>query len=177
MSAIIEQFKSIDQLKTVIDAQINNIQKKVDEYSKIIGEKIRISQESTQDDAGITSLKEKLGEQPQDAKKKKRTTKKQNENQWFDLDGLYVYNGIATKGEIELYFKASEELKTKLANLQKTKGSVENLVAKGLKNNVDCIGLQRPDSFYEIVFKKTQADQQLFKYHSNFEIGSEIIAI
>lgn len=176
MSTTIEQFKSIDQLKTTIDLDISNIQKKVDEYSRILGEKIRALQESTPDDADIIALKEKLGEEPQDTKKKKRATKKENNNQWFDLSGLYVYNGIAAKGEVELYFKAVEELKTRLVNLQKTKVAIEGLVTKGLKNNVTCIGLQRLDSFYDIVFKKTQTDQHLFKYNSNFEIGCEPIA-
>lgn len=177
MSSMIEQFRSIEQLKTTMDMQISSIQKKVEEYSKIIGEKIRTLQESTPEDADVVALKEKLGEEPQDAKKKKKSTKKENNSQWFDLSGLYVYNGVSTKGEVELYFKAIEGLKTKLVNLQKTKESIEGLVTKGLKNNVDCIGLQRPDSFYEIVFKKSQTDQHLFKYHSNFEIGCEAVTI
>jgi len=101
-----------------ITLQIQEVEKKIDDFSKLIGEKIRIGQEQDTQDSEFNELKEKLqGEDPKNkknSKDKKKTKSKQKNDKWFDLDGVQIYNEMGLKGELELYFNANELLKEHL---------------------------------------------------------------
>src|SRR5574341_1505736 len=111
-----EKFRTFDELQSTIERNIDLLKKKSEEYSKIIGDKLRESEKGVQDD-DIAELKEKLNG-PTDPKKKK-TIKKDKKTNWHDLGGIIIYDGIGTKGELELFFKTLENIKSQIENLEK----------------------------------------------------------
>ncbi len=64
-----------------IASQIQEVEKKIDDFSKLIGEKIRIGQEQDAKDSEFNELKEKLqGADPKNKKKKKKSRNKKTIN-------------------------------------------------------------------------------------------------
>ena len=53
------QFRSLDEMQKLIEHQLGDLQKATEDYSKIIGDKIRESEEKNHDQ-DIIELKEKL---------------------------------------------------------------------------------------------------------------------
>ena len=84
-------------------------------------------------------------------------SKKQISSNWINYNSLNLYNGMGIKGELELYFKEIETLKMKLEKLQTTKETLDGLVSKGLKNNLNCIVYEN-ESQFEIVLLKTSKE-------------------
>ena len=81
-----------------ITLQIQEVEKKIDDFSKLIGEKIRIGQEQDTQDSEFNELKEKLqGEDPKNKNKKKKSRHQKNDK-WFELDGVQIYNEMGLKG-------------------------------------------------------------------------------
>ncbi|MFB5615082.1 MAG: hypothetical protein ACE5RI_08310, partial [Candidatus Nitrosomaritimum yanchengensis] len=73
-------------------------------------------------------------------REKKKKSKRKTSDKWYNLDEMIlVYNGIGLKGELELYFKAIEELKARLENLKRTLATLNNVIVKGLKEDMGCI--------------------------------------
>lgn len=164
MSSLISKYNSTDEFKAVLTSQLKKLENKIDEYSKFIGEKLRTDQEIVQDDPDIQQIKEQM-EGPKDPKKKKKKSSRKKNSKWFDLKGLYVYDGAAVTGELEIYFKAIESLKQELENLRKTNESLNSLIEKGLKTNLGCIVLQN-GSYPDIVLVKQDSKPMKFKYES-----------
>jgi len=106
------QFHSMEELQSHLGNQLKILKKKSEEYSEAIGEKIRF-ENTTNDSAEIAELKEKL-EGSTDPKKKKIVKKKDQGANWHDLGPISFYDGIGTKGELEIYFKALEKAKSNI---------------------------------------------------------------
>jgi hypothetical protein len=77
-----------------------------------------------------------------------------------------VYNGIGLKGELELYFKAVDELKAKLENLQRTLSTLSNVMEKGLKEDMGCVAFRGTDGTLEITFLKSSGMRENFTLKS-----------
>ena len=160
----------MEEMKQALEHQIGVLKKKLDEYSKIIGDKIRESDEKDHDQ-DIMELKEKLNGSI-DPKKKK--TVKKNKTDWHDFGEISVYDGIGLKGELELYFRAMEEIRSKIENLEKTKESIAALISRGLKRDLWCIALERHNMPYDVVFIKSDiSKEQKFSFKSIFSINTE----
>lgn len=97
--------------------------------------------------------------------KPKKSSKKGSEH-WYNLDHIMVYNGIGLKGELELYFKAIDELKSKLENLQRTLSALKNIVEKGLKEDMACIAFHGSSGPLQISFLKTSDIRKNFSFKS-----------
>ena len=164
-------YSSTNDFKDALSFQIKNVEKRIDEYSKIIGEKLRTNQEIAKDDPDIQQIKEQIDGKQDPKKKKKKTSKKKN-SKWFDLSGLYVYNGQSANGELELYFKAIESLKQELDNFHKTKESLDSLIEKGLKTDLGCIVFEN-SSLPEVVLTKRQLKSNKFSYKSIMCVNCE----
>jgi hypothetical protein len=168
-----------------ITLQIQEVEKKIDDFSKLIGEKIRIGQEQDTQDSEFNELKEKLqGEDPKNkknpkdkknSKEKKKKKSKQKNDKWFDLDGVQIYNEMGLKGELELYFNANELLKEHLENLRKIKKTVDSIIDKGLKNDMGCITFQGLNMPYQIAFHKSDIQRKKFSFKSTIEAMSEVM--
>ena len=168
-----------------ITSQIQEVEKKIDDFSKLIGEKIRIGQEQDTQDSEFNELKEKLqGEDPKNkknpkdkknSKDKKKKKSKQKNDKWFDLDGVQIYNEMGLKGELELYFKANELLKEHLENLRKIKKTVDSIIDKGLKDGMGCIAFQGLNMPYQIAFQKSGIQRTKFSFKSTIEAMSEVM--
>jgi len=157
--------------------QIEDVEKKIDEYSKLIGEKIRIGQEQDAKDSEFNELKEKLqGEDPKNKNKKKKSKNPKNDK-WFELDGVQIYNEMGLKGELELYFKANELLKEHLENLRKIKKTVDSIIDKGLKNDMGCIAFQGLNMPYQIAFHKSSIPRKKFSFKSTIEVMPEVMGV
>ena len=165
-----EKFRTFDELQSTIEKNIDLLKKKSEEYSKIIGDKLRESEKTVQDD-DIVELKEKLNE-PTDPKKKK-TVKKDKKTNWHDLGGIIIYDGIGTKGELELFFKTLENIKSQIENLEKAKVAISDLISKGLKKDIGCVAIMRHNSPFEIVIVKSGANQRNFSFKSIFSVNTE----
>ncbi|PIY88387.1 MAG: hypothetical protein COY74_08520, partial [Nitrosopumilales archaeon CG_4_10_14_0_8_um_filter_34_8] len=105
------------------------------------------------------NTEKKNGEKP------KKSSKKDSES-WYNLDQVMVYNGIGLKGEIELYFKAIDELKTKLETLQRTLSVLNNIIEKGLKEDMACIAFQGSNGPLQLSFLKTSDIRKNFSFKS-----------
>ena len=162
-------------MRESLTKQIEDVEKKIDEYSKLIGEKIRIGQESHEQDSEFNELKEKI--QGEDDHKKKKSKKKQKNSQWFELDGVQIYNEMGLKGELELYFKANEFLKEHLENLRKIKKTVDSIIDKGLKDDMGCIAFQGLNMPYQIAFQKTGIQRKKFSFKSTIEAMPEVVGV
>ena len=165
------QFRTLEEMQKMIECQLGDLQKATEEYSKIIGEKLR--EGKTNNDASLAELKEKL-DTTTDSKKKKPVKKNKRTN-WHSFGGISVFDGIGIKGELELYFKAMEDMKLRTENLQKIKESVDGLISKGIKNDLRCIAfLPSHQSPLDLVFVQYDAQKNAkFSFKSILNVGIE----
>ena len=70
------------------------------------------------------------------------------------------------KGELELYFKAVDELKSKLENFQRTLSTLNNVIEKGLKEDMGCIAFRGAEGLLEISFLKSAGTRENFTLKS-----------
>jgi len=193
LKKIIERFNSVNSLKISLEKEIEDTELIIQEYSNMLGEKIRTNEESSADDPEFLALKAKLDGSSSDVKSKdkkskdkkskdkkskdkkfdtkkssdkKKKSKKGASDKWFNLNEILVYNGIGLKGELELYFKAIDESKTKLENLQRTLASLNNVIEKGLKGDMGCIAFKGTEGILEIAFLKSTGVRENFSLKS-----------
>ncbi len=193
MKNLIERFNSVNSLKISLEKEIEDTELVIQEYSNMLGEKIRINEESSADDPEFLALKAKLDGGSSDVKSKdkkskdkkskdkkskdkkpdtkkssdkKKKSKKGASDKWFNLNEILVYNGIGLKGELELYFKAIDESKAKLENLQRTLASLNNVIEKGLKGDMGCIAFKGTEGILEIAFLKSTGVRENFSLKS-----------
>jgi predicted ATPase len=169
----IMHFHSIEELQSYLGNHLKILKKKSEEYSEAIGEKIRF-ENTTNDPTEIAELKEKL-EGPLDPKKKKTVKKRDQKTNWHELGPISVYDGIGTKGELEIYFKALEKMKSKIEKIEKIKDAIDNLISKGVKRELGCTAFLNQDLTLQVCFIKTGQPKTKFSYKSIFTIPSEII--
>ena len=166
-------FHTISELQSSVENDLKTLKKKSGEYSEAIGEKLR-SGNTASDSAEMAELKEKL-EGPIDPKKKKPIKKKDQKANWYDLGHISVYDGIGPKGELEIYFKALEELKSKIERLEKIKTAVDDLISKGVKRELGCMVLLNHDLTLQISFITARQPKAKFTYKSIFNVPGELI--
>ena len=187
MSNLIRRYSTVSSLKSSLEKEIEETEHSINEYSNILGEKIRINEELSKDDPEFLELKSKLENNPLDKKKpdvkiddsknnnkntekknieKPKKSSKKGSEHWYNLDHIMVYNGIGLKGELELYFKAIDELKSKLETLQRTLSALKNIVEKGLKEDMACIAFQGSTGPLQISFLKTSDIRKNFSFKS-----------
>jgi len=97
---------------------------------------------------------------------KKKKGKKGISDKWYNLNEILVYNGMGLKGELELYFKAVDELKIKLENLQRTLSTLTNVMEKGLKEDMGCVAFRGNEGILEITFLKSSGIRANFTLKS-----------
>ena len=166
-------FHTITELQSSIENDLQVLKKKSGEYSESIGEKLR-SGNTSSDQVEMAELKEKL-EGPVDPKKKKPVKKKDQKTNWHDLGNISVYDGIGTKGELEIYFKALEELKSKIERLEKIKQAIEDMISRGVKRELGCMAVLNHDLTLQISFITAREPKTKFSYKSIFNIPVEAI--
>ena len=196
MKNLIERFNSVNSLKISLEKEIEDTEVIIQEYSNMLGDKIRTNEESSSDDPEFLALKAKLDGGSSDDKSKdkkskdkskdkkskdkskdkkseskkssdkKKKSKKGVSDKWFNLNEILVYNGIGVKGELELYFKAIEQSKAKLENLQRTLSSLNNVIEKGLKGDMGCIAFKGTEGILEIAFLKSTGARENFSLKS-----------
>ncbi|HMK32576.1 MAG TPA: hypothetical protein VK431_03015, partial [Nitrosopumilaceae archaeon] len=106
-------------------------------------------------------------------KKKKPVKKKDQKANWLNFDAISIYDGIGLKGELELYFKALEDVKQRIEKLQKVKESVDSLVSKGLKMDLGCLVFMENELPFEMAFIKSQVPKAKFSYKAIFSVETE----
>jgi len=188
LKKIIERFNSVNSLKISLEKEIEDTELVIQEYSNMLGEKIRTNEESSSDDPEFLALKAKLDGSSSDKKSKdkkskdkkskdkksetikspdkKKKSKKGVSDKWFNLNEILVYNGIGLKGELELYFKAIDESKSKLENLHRILNSLNNIIEKGLKADMGCIAFRGTEGILEIAFLKSTGVRENFSLKS-----------
>ncbi len=166
----IGKFKSLNEMQVSLENYIVDLKKQLESYSTAIGDKLR-AEEGKQDD-DLADLRERL-KGPSDPKKKK-PDKKTRASTWHDFGGIVVFDGVGLKGELELYFKAVEELQSKIAKLEKAKDSIANLISKGIRKDLGCVLLNRTNNMPELAFIKiTNASSKKFSFKSIYTVNSE----
>ncbi len=169
MSSIVTKYNSATEFQDSLSLQLKNLEKKIDDYSIKIGDILRTDKELSQDDPDVQQIKEQMEgtkKDQSDNKKKKKKSSKRKDAKWFDINGLYIYNGASATGELEIYFKAVESLKNERESLRKIKESLGSLIEKGLKENLGCVVLQHCDSPPEIILMKNNSKSGKFAYKS-----------
>jgi len=177
MSSLIKEYNTTSELQDDIDAKIKDVEQRIIEYSKKIGGKLREDKELENDDPDVQQIKEAM-EGPKDPKdpknkKKKKKAKKRKNSKWYDIDGIYIYNGASSTGELEVYFKALESLKHEHENLMIIKKSLDSLVERGLKEHLGCVVLHNSGSLPEIVLRQAKKVSKKFIYESILCINCE----
>ena len=166
-------FHTITELQSSVENDLQVLKKKSGEYSESIGEKLR-SGNTANDQAEMAELKEKL-EGPVDPKKKKPVKKKDQKTNWYDMGHISVYDGIGTKGELEIYFKALEELKSKIERLEKIKQAIDDMISRGVKRELGCMAVLNHDLTLQISFITARESKAKFSYKSIFNVPIEVI--
>jgi len=166
----IVRVRTINELQTLLDNYLADLKKEADDYSSLIGIKMRSSE--INETAELAELKEQL-EGPSDPKKKKTVKKKDKKTNWLEMDSVSVYDGVGLKGELELYFKALKELKSLIEKTQKVKETIDGLVSKGLKRDLGCVTLLGYELPFEIAFLKSNQTRPIFSYKSILSTGVE----
>lgn len=176
-------FDSIIELKESINIEIEELDKKIEFHSKLIGDKIREGEQNNSEE--LTDLKNKLN--PEKNKEKnsvdkktkskkpvsKKKLKKGESANWISYENLNLYNGVGTRGELELYFKALEEMKEESDRLKKTKISLDNLLNSGIKKELAGIGFSQQDGPFELAFIKSDLKREKFSFKSLMTVGCE----
>jgi len=72
MEKLVERFNSVNSLKTNLEKEIKDTELVIQEYSNLLGEKIRTNEESSNDDPEFLALKEKLDGPSNDKSKEKK---------------------------------------------------------------------------------------------------------
>ncbi len=184
MNQKIIRFESILDLQKSVDTRIKDLNNKIDLQSKLVGDKIRDGEQNNSEE--LSDLKEKLNpanskdkksndKKSKDKKttnKKKKSKKGQSEN-WIDYEGLRLYNGVGTRGELELYFKSLEEMKTESERLTNTRDSLEQLMKSGIKKELSGIGYEQDNGPYELAFTKSDSKREKFSFKSILTVGCE----
>lgn len=189
MNHKISRFESITELQGLVDKKIMELNKRIEIQSKLIGDKIREGEKNNVEE--LSDLKEKLNpdkakdkkidEKSSKSKKGKKTTnsnskkksKKGQSQDWIDYEHLHLYNGIGTRGELELYFKSLEEMKEESERLTNTKTSLENLIKSGIKKELSGIGFEQQNGPFELAFIKTGGKREKFAFKSMLTVGCE----
>lgn len=188
MNKLIRRYNTVKDLKSNLEKEIDETEQSINEYSNVLGNKIRLNEEFSKDDPEFLELKSKLENNPADKKKtdtkiddsknndKKKSEKKivekpkkqskKDSEHWYNLDQIMVYNGIGLKGELELYFKAIDDLKSKLEMLQRTLSALNNIIEKGLKEDMACIAFHGSNGPLQISFLKTSDIRKNFSFKS-----------
>ncbi len=193
MKTLIQRFNSVSSLQTNLEIEIEDTERLIKEYSDMLGEKIRVNEESSADDPEFLALKAKLDGGSSDVKSKdkkskdkkskdkkskdkkpeikksndkKKKSKKGHSDKWYNLNEILVYNGLGLKGELELYFKAIDELKSKLENLRRTLTTLNNVIEKGLKGDMGCVAFKGTEGVLEIAFLKSTGMRETFSLKS-----------
>ena len=184
MNRLIGRFNSISSLQSNLEKEIEETESLISEYSNILGEKIRQNEEQSKDDPDFLEFKQKLegntGEKkspekddskkpsnkPKKSSEKKKKSSKKGDANWYNLNEIMIYNGIGLKGELELYFKAIDDLKQKLETLQRTLQTLKGIIEKGLKEDMGCVAFQSSDGPLEISFLKNSDLRKNFSLKS-----------
>ena len=162
------KFNTVSELQLALKKELDLMQKKSEEYSKLIGEKLR--SEQTANSTEFDEIKAAL-EGPKDPKKK--PTKKKESTQWKQFESVQIYDGISMKGELEIYFQTLEELKAKVEKLKKIAESVDKLVSQGLKKELGGLVMMSGDLSFRITFVGSGQSKPKFAYKSIFDVEAE----
>jgi len=133
-----------------------------DDKSKDKTSKDKTSKDKTSKDKTSKDKKQEIKKRSDKNKK----SKKGYSDKWFNLNEILVYNGMGLKGELELYFKAIDELKSKLENLQRTLSTLNNVIEKGLKEDMGCVTFRGTEGILEIAFLKSTGTRDTFSLKS-----------
>ncbi|KKK40253.1 hypothetical protein LCGC14_3117520, partial [marine sediment metagenome] len=100
MPSLIKEYNTTSELQDDIDAKIKEVEQRINEYSKKIGERLRSDKELENDDPNILQIKEAMEgtkdeKDPKNKNRKKKAWKKKD-SKWFDINGIYIYNGTSS---------------------------------------------------------------------------------
>ena len=162
------KFNTVAELQITLKKELDLMQKKSEEYSKLVGEKLRSGQGGNPGE--FEELKAML-EGPKDPKKK--PSKKKETKNWKEFDSVQIYDGIGLKGELEIYFQALEETKLKVEKLKKIVDSIDKLVTQGLKKELGCLVMMTGDLSFRMSFLGAGQAKPRFGYKSIFNVEAE----
>ncbi len=184
MNQKIYRFDSIQELQESVDKKIKDLNDKIDSQSKLIGDKIREGEKNNAEE--LSDFKEKLNPESSKNKKgddkksknkkgdnKKKKSKKGELENWIDYESLHLYNGVGTRGELELYFKSLEEMKIESERLTNTKNSLDQLMKSGIKKELAGVGYEQHDGPYELAFIKSDSKREKFSFKTILTVGCE----
>jgi len=129
--------RSLQELYSQIEAEIDSYLSQKEEYSEGLGNFLREAEEKYGDEDWFKQLSlDKLGEagksrQKKDKKKKKR---KKESDEWVPFQGLELSS--SAQGEAELMFEAIAKITERLKELTDAKESLDELRKVGLGNDV-----------------------------------------
>lgn len=166
-------FHTIGDLQSAIISYLQSLKKRSEEYSQSTGDKLR-SENTSADGTEMAELKEKL-EGSTDPKKRKTVKKKDQKTNWFDFGAISIYDGIDTKGELEIHFRALEEIKSKIEKLEKIRTALDDLISKGVKRDLSCTVFLNQEMVLQISFTKASQPKAKFSFKSTFSLPQEII--
>ena len=165
------KFTTVADLQKHLDDISNELKNSSDDLSRTVGEKMRVNDSSN--DTELQELRQKIEGSTADPKKKKSTKKNNKKSNWYNFDSISIYDGIGTKGELELYFKALEMTKSELDRVTKVKQAVDDLVNKGLKRDLGCVMVLNHELPADISFTPSAASKKKYGFKAIFDVPVE----
>ena len=167
----VQSFRTVADLQKSLDDHINMLKLKSEELSKQVGEKLRVNDSGNA--VELQELRQKIEGSTTDPKKKKSAKKKDQKSNWYNFDSISIYDGIGIKGELELYFKAMEQVKSELDRATKVKQAVDDFVNKGLKRDLGCVMFLGQELPAEVAFTPTAVLKKRFGFKAIFNVPIE----
>lgn len=177
----LEQFDTIEDMKEYLSSEIQRLDNQINNYSTLIGEKLRNEEKNITNNelddfkSKLTQINEpKSKDGKNNTKKTKKSTKKNINSQWLNFEGIRIFNGVGIKGELELYFKALDEMKTKNEILKNNKNALENLTTTGIKKDLNCVSLNQLNGALDVAFVKNNNPKRKFAFKSICSLPCEV---
>jgi len=171
----VRSFYSLQELRQIVEEEINQYRSMAEEYSQWLGLFLRDSEVASKDQEwfkNISSMQKSLKAGKKPLNKEKKPSKKQSvSSDWVPFKELMI--SATESGEAEVLFEAIEEIYAKMDKLEKAKSALEELEKSGLGKGITYIVFLRDGVPEKIALRQKKEDSvERFKFATEFSIST-----
>lgn len=166
----IRNFHSLRELSANLEQEISFCKAASEEYGERLGNILRDNKEDHGDEEWFKALSgiQGSGKDANSGGKKKGKGKNRRKAGWIPFKNIMLSK--ETHGEAQILFEAVEEIKTKIAQLEKVREDIEDLKRLGLGEDIIYITYIHEGVPEKIVLYKQNGDDD----HSKFQFNTKI---
>ena len=179
MGTEIHTFKTLKEMAEMIQDQISEQKALFEDYSQWLGSLLRTCEEDHKDEEWFkkcAALQKNLKGQSKKAPEPKNSGKKGKKGKGSEYS-CWVQSGIvmlssAEQGQVELLFEAIEKINSKIVELDKFKGTLQQLERIGLGKTVNYLVYIEEDIPKKIVIRQIggKSEEESFKFATELSI-------